>query len=191
MPGPSKACKRQQEGSSGSGGRRQHFGAAGSQGVAWQGSWVAGCCAHPLVRLCNPRGTLHTSPIALALVSLLKPPSPGQGSQAASLRPQALTLGSLLPPALAQAAAGRCPYLASGSQVAATTRDMILAHPIDIEELAKLGAIPKMWRMVIALVPCHCIAGAFSERTCVLKSSSPPGLQAAAWHQAPSNPVAD
>ena len=35
---------------------------------------------------------------------------------------------------------GRCPYLAAaGSQAAAATRDMILAQPVDIEELAKLG----------------------------------------------------
>jgi chromosome transmission fidelity protein 1 len=38
-----------------------------------------------------------------------------------------------------KAASGRCPFLAAGSQAAATTRDMILAHPLDIEELAKLG----------------------------------------------------
>lgn len=43
-----------------------------------------------------------------------------------------------------QSTAGRCPYLASGSQAAATTRDMILAHPIDIEELGKLGEIEQL-----------------------------------------------
>lgn len=34
---------------------------------------------------------------------------------------------------------GRCAFLGSGSAAAATTRDMILAQPIDIEELAALG----------------------------------------------------
>lgn len=46
------------------------------------------------------------------------------------------------PPPLQVAGSGRCPYLASGTQAAATTRDMILASPIDIEELAKLGEAP-------------------------------------------------
>ena len=34
---------------------------------------------------------------------------------------------------------GKCHFLAGGTKAAATTRDMILAQPIDIEELAKLG----------------------------------------------------
>jgi hypothetical protein len=34
---------------------------------------------------------------------------------------------------------GRCGYLAAGSGAAGTTRDAILAQPMDIEELAKLG----------------------------------------------------
>lgn len=34
---------------------------------------------------------------------------------------------------------GKCPYLGAGTKAADTTRDIILAQPIDIEELAKLG----------------------------------------------------
>lgn len=34
----------------------------------------------------------------------------------------------------------RCPYLGAGSKSAATMQDMILAQPMDIEELGKLGA---------------------------------------------------
>lgn len=34
---------------------------------------------------------------------------------------------------------GRCPYLACGSQSASTMHDLILAQPLDIEELAALG----------------------------------------------------
>lgn len=62
----------------------------------------------------------------------------------------------------AQAAGGRCPYLASGSQAAATTRDMILAHPIDIEELAKLGtawwgqkSVANLLQCAVCTVPCR------------------------------------
>lgn len=39
----------------------------------------------------------------------------------------------------------RCPYLATGSQAAASTRDMLLAQPMDIEELAKLGGWHTAW----------------------------------------------
>lgn len=65
----------------------------------------------------------------------------------------------------AQAAGGRCPYLASGSQAAATTRDMILAHPIDIEELAKLGT-----PMVGAAVCCQSPRCAVCTVACRLPS---------------------
>jgi chromosome transmission fidelity protein 1 len=33
----------------------------------------------------------------------------------------------------------RCPYLATGTKSAATTNDLILAQPLDVEELARLG----------------------------------------------------
>eukprot|EP00887_Chlorella_sp_A99_P000340 scaffold13.g340.t1 len=39
----------------------------------------------------------------------------------------------------AAAAKGRCPYLAAGTGAAATVNDLILAQPMDIEELGKLG----------------------------------------------------
>ena len=38
-----------------------------------------------------------------------------------------------------QKSSGRCPFLACGTQAAATTQDLILAQPLDIEELAALG----------------------------------------------------
>lgn len=38
-----------------------------------------------------------------------------------------------------KAGGGKCAFLGAGSAAAATTKDMILAHPIDIEDLAQLG----------------------------------------------------
>ncbi|PRW20458.1 putative ATP-dependent RNA helicase DDX11 [Chlorella sorokiniana] len=70
-------------------------------------------------------------------LDLQKPGS--SGSKKAAVAGAAAGGGSAVGPQARKAASGRCPYLASGSQAAATTRDMILAHPIDIEELAKLG----------------------------------------------------
>ena len=116
------------------------------------------CCAHPFVRLCNPPGTLHASPIALSWSAVFS--CPHLNSQAAA--PPSTSTDACSP----LTAAGCCSYLASGSQAAATTRDMILAHPINIEELAKLGKIRGMRRMVIALEHVYCISGTFSADLC-------------------------
>jgi chromosome transmission fidelity protein 1 len=85
--------------------------------------------------LCVNDAVLRLSAPALInerCLELQKPPAAkkkaaGEGSAAAAApRPR-------------KAPSGRCPYLAPGSKAADTTRDMILAHPIDVEELARLG----------------------------------------------------
>jgi hypothetical protein len=76
--------------------------------------------------------------------------------------PSSLMLALYNDPALQAAkgvasSSGRCAFLAGGTRAAATTRDMILAQPIDIEELAKLGGWVVQW--VGGWVASVCVAG--------------------------------
>ncbi|PSC69979.1 putative ATP-dependent RNA helicase DDX11 [Micractinium conductrix] len=94
--------------------------------------------------LCINEAVLRLQSAPLINERCLDLQKPGSGGGSGGTKAAAVAGGDAVGPQRKAAkagagASGRCPYLASGSQAAATTRDMILAHPMDIEELAKLG----------------------------------------------------
>ncbi|KAL6782475.1 XPD4 [Auxenochlorella protothecoides x Auxenochlorella symbiontica] len=63
---------------------------------------------------------------------------------------------------------GACPYLARGGAHAASLRDMVLAHPIDIEELAKLGELGIVSGQRRAVCPYYAARDALPEADIIL-----------------------